>query len=130
MASDDTALDLDLLAASLRADSTDVGTFVEGLAGKLEDAMPGHVRVERRRAGMLGSKQVRRIQLDAGDRRLELRSDGARIETRSATVSGGIVLKSDELDTEEWLKQLGGALADEARRSQSTRQALERLLTQ
>jgi hypothetical protein len=130
MASDDTALDFDLLAASLRADSSDLGAFVEGLAAKLEAAIPGGVRVERRRAGMLGPKQVRRIQLEAGDRRLELQSDGGRIETRCAHVSGGIVLKSDELDTDAWLAALGQALADEARRSQSTRQARERLLTE
>jgi hypothetical protein len=130
MALEDNSLDIDLLAASLRADTSDLGAFVEGLAAKLEAAIPGGVRVERRRAGMLGPKQVRRIQMDAGDRRLELSSDGARIETRCATLSGGIVLKSDQLDTDAWLVALGEALADEARRSQSTRQALERLLTQ
>jgi hypothetical protein len=122
------ALDIDLLAASLRADSSDVGTFVEALAVKLEAAVPGAVRVERRREGLFGAKAVRRIALDAGDQRLELRTVGAGIETRCSRVSGGIVLKSEAVDTDAWLATLGAALAIEAQRSQTTRRALERLL--
>ncbi len=124
------ALDIDLLAASLRADSSDLGTFVEALAVKLEQAVPGAVRVERRREGMFGAKAVRRITLDAGDQRLELKTAGAGIETRCSRLSGGIVLKSDRVDTDAWLTALGTALAAEAQRSQITRQALERLLNE
>lgn len=124
------SLDLDLLAASLRADGSDLGAFVEGLAAKLEEALPRRVRVQRRRPGLLGGRKlVRRIELDAGDRRLELeRGERGAIQTRCARLSGGIVLKSEALDTEAWLTALGQALADEARRSETTRQALERLL--
>ena len=42
------AEDLDLLAASLRADAGDLDAFVEALAAKLEAALPGQVEVERR----------------------------------------------------------------------------------
>jgi hypothetical protein len=123
-------VDLDLLAASLRADSSDVGAFVEGLAVKLEAVLPGRVRVERRRTGMLGPKLVRRISVDTGDRRLELRASGNSIETVWSRLSGGIVLKSEQLDTDAWLAALGEALAAEAGRSEKIRQALERLLIQ
>jgi hypothetical protein len=121
-------VDLDLLAASLRADRSDLGAFVEGLAAKLEDVLPGRVRVERRRAGMRRPKLVRRIVVDSGDRRLELRASYASIETLSSRLSGGIVLKSERLDIDAWLAALGEALAAEAGRSEQTRQALERLL--
>jgi hypothetical protein len=124
----DTDLDIDLLAASLRADSGDVGAFVEALAVKLEDAVPNGVRVERRREGLFGPKLVRRIALDAGGRRLELRADHGALQAYSSRLSGGIVLKSEELSTDEWLRALGEALALQAQHSQSTRQALERLL--
>ncbi len=133
MATDDagqTDLDIDLVAASLRADSSDLRAFVEALATKLEDAVPGAVSVERRRDGMFGPKQVRRIALEASGQRLELRADGASIQTRCARLSGGIVLKSEEMPTDEWLRVLGEALADQARTSQTTRQALERLLNE
>jgi hypothetical protein len=124
-------VDLDLLAASLRADSGDVGAFVESLAAKLEEALPGRAKVQRSRRGMFGPKAVRRIAVDSAEQRLELvRGDGDSIETRRARTSGGIVLKNETLDTDEWLRALGAALNDEAQRSEQTRQALERLLIQ
>ena len=124
----DADLDIDLLAASLRADASDLRAFVEALAVKLEEAIPGGVRVQRRRTGLRGPKQVSRIALDAGEERLELRVDDGAIETRCSRLSGGIVLKSETVDTDAWLAALSRALAAQAGRSQTTRQALERLL--
>jgi hypothetical protein len=127
---DGPTVDLDLLAASLRADSSDLSVFVESLAAKLEEAVPGRVRVDRRRAGMFGPKAVRSVAVDLGDRRLELRSDGGAVEARCARLSGGIVLKNEVVETDMWLATLSEALAAEARRSETTRKALERLLIQ
>jgi hypothetical protein len=128
MAEESESVDLDLLAASLRADSSDLAAFVESLAVKLEDAIPKRVRVDRRRSGLRGPKLVRQVEVDLGDQRLELRFDSGSLETRRAKLSGGIVLKSEQLDTDAWLAALGEALADEAKRSEITRQALQRLL--
>ena len=131
MATEGAPLDIDLLAASLRADSQDLGAFVEGLAVKLEDALPGRVKVQRGRRGMFGPKIVRKVVLDGAGERLELtRSEDDVIEMRRSRLSGGIVLKSDPIATEAWLQAVGQALAAEAERSEQTRQALERLLTQ
>jgi hypothetical protein len=126
----DTDLDIDLLAASLRADASDLGAFVEALAVKLEEAVPGAVRVERRRSRLRGPKLVRRIALDAGSLRLELRAGDGAVQTYCSRLSGGIVLKTEQVDTDAWLRALGEALAAQAQLSQSTRQALERLLNQ
>jgi hypothetical protein len=77
----------------------------------------------------MGPKQVRRIALDAGPTRLELlRDDGGAVQTRCSRLSGGIVLKTEPIDTEAWIEALGQALAAEAGRNERTRQALERLL--
>ena len=124
------AVDLDLLAASLRADSSDLHAFVESLAAKLEETVPGRVRVDRRRSGMFGPKAVRSVAVDLGDLRLELRADGGAVQTRCARLSAGIVLKNEVLETDVWLATLSQALAVEARRSETTRKALERLLMQ
>jgi hypothetical protein len=129
VSSDGSAVDLDLLAASLRADTSDVTAFVESLASKLEEAVPGRARVERRRNGMFGPKAVRRITVDLGDRRLDLRYDGGAVQTTCSKLSGGIVLKSEAFEADAWLAALSEALATEARRSETTRKALERLLT-
>jgi len=90
--------------------------------------VPGAVSVDRRRDGLFGPKRVRAIALDAGDRRLELTTTGAGIETRSSRLSAGIVLKRETLQTDAWLRELGEALAVQAQRSETTRRALERLL--
>ena len=127
MASDDDPdLDLDLLAASLRADGADVATFTEALAVKLEEALPGETQV--RRGGLRGRGAVQQIAVDTGGERLELRTRHGAIETVCARVSGGIVLKTEPVDTDEWLRRLTAALASAAERNQRTRQALERLL--
>lgn len=120
--------DLDLLAASLRADASDLQAFVESLATKLEQAVPGRVRVQRRRSARLRPKLVRQISLDAGDRRLELSFADGGLQTSCSRLSGGIVLKREALDTDAWLTVVGEALSAEAQRSETTRQALERLL--
>lgn len=120
--------DIDLIAANLRTEMSDVKVFVETLAAKLEASVPARVRVERRREGMFGPKVVRRIALDGGDQRLELRADGGAIETVCARVSGGIVLKNEEVPIDDWLEALGAALVAEAERNATTRAALERLL--
>jgi hypothetical protein len=123
------AVDIDLLAASLRSDATDVGAFAESLAAKLEEALPGRTKVKRARRGMFGPKAVQAIVVDCGSERLELTRSGAdEVQTRRSRLSGGIVLKSETVDTDEWLLALGQALASEAQQSAQTRQALERLL--
>ena len=129
MGTDDAqGMELDLLAASLRADLTDLNAFVEGLAVKLEEALPAVVKVERVKQGFRGPKLVRRIAVDAGGDRLELRRDGSRVETLRARTSGGIVLKTEAVDVDSWLEAISAAIAAEAQRSERTRQALQRLL--
>jgi hypothetical protein len=130
VSSESAGIDLDLLAASLRADSSDLSAFVESLAAKLEEAVPARTRVDRRRSGMFGPKTVRGVSVDLADRRLELRVEGGAVHTRCARLSGGIVLKNEEFDTPTWLNTLSDALAAEASRSEATRKALERMLTE
>jgi hypothetical protein len=125
----DQDLDIELVTASLRADASDLGTFVEALAVKLEEAIPNGVRVERK-GGLFGAKKVRQIMVDAGDTRLRLDRDGANVQTSRARLSGGIVLKTERIDTDEWLNLLGSMLAEQARRSSVTRAALDRMLNQ
>jgi hypothetical protein len=124
----DAELDIDLLAASLRADASDLSAYTEALAAKLEEALPAGVTVQRGRQGMFGPRRVRAISVDAGGERLMLQTDGDQIATSCARVSGGIVLKTEPIAFETWLDRLSRNLAARARESQGTRQALQRLL--
>jgi hypothetical protein len=124
----DGAIDVELVAASLRASSSDLTTFVEVLADKLETALPGRVQVERKGTRFLGkAKRVERIQCQLGDARYLL-STRAGIEARRAKTVRGVVLKTEELSLDEWLGALAQDLADEAQSSEHAQLALQQLL--
>jgi hypothetical protein len=121
--------DFDLSAASLRASSGDLGTFVDVLADKLDRALPGRVRVERRAARLLSKqKHVTAIELDLGGTRYLLAARAGVVETRCATAVRGVVLKSAVLPLDAWIDALVRELANEAQTSEQSRLALEQLL--
>jgi hypothetical protein len=127
VSSDDT---FDLAAAGLRGDGSELAMSIEVLAAKLEQALPGVARVERRGGGLLGrgDKRVRRVQVELGSCCYELAVDGARIEGFRERQSGGIAIKRESLDPNEWLAALSADLRTEAQRSAQARAALEELL--
>ena len=122
------APDLDLIASALRADLSDIAAFVEGLATRLELALPGMVQVKRARSGFRGPKLVSEIVVQTGDERLQLQRDGGVVQAARARVSGGIVIKTESLDIDTWLAALSAAVAEQAQRSERTRLALQQLV--
>lgn len=127
---DEPGMEVDLLAASLRASSSDLKTFVEVLADKLEQALPGRVHVDRRGTRLLGKeKRVERIDCQFGDQRYALTAREGVIETRHATAVRGIVLKTEVVPLDDWLNALARDLANEAKSSEQAQIALQQLLT-
>ncbi len=123
----------DLSAAGLRADGTDLRISVEVLASKLESSLPGRTRVERRGGGLLGrgEKHVRQIQVELGSgsgTRYQLEIDGDRVEGFRERKSGGIAIKREPLDPDQWITALTEELQAEAQRSAEARTALEGLV--
>lgn len=126
----------DLSAAGLRADGTDLRISVEVLATKLESSLPGRTRVERHGGGLLGrgEKHVRQIQVDlgagsgAGGVIYRLTIDGDRVEGFRERKSGGISIKREPLDPDQWVTALTAELQSEAERSAEARAALEGLV--
>jgi len=120
----------DLAAAGLRGDGSELETSVEVLASKLEQALPGRARVERRGAGMLGRgpKRVRAVEVVLGDCSYRLDYADGRLQGSRERQSGGIAIKRETLDPDAWVAALTGDLRDEAERSAEARAALERLL--
>jgi hypothetical protein len=117
---------LDLLAASLRADSRDLSTFVEVLATKLARALPERVEVER--SGILAGRRVRRLVVRLDDDVYVLEQEHGRLECGRKSVVRGITLKNEDLSLDEWIDDLSRSLAEEGRASERGRVALERLL--
>ena len=120
----------DLAAAGLRGAGTELAISLTVLAAKLEAALPGRVSVERRGGGLLGRgpKQVRAMRVELGDCCYSLDLDGQRLQGRRERQSGGIAIKRETLDADQWLAALTADLREEAERSAEARSALERLL--
>ena len=119
----------ELLAASLRSSGSDLDVFVEVLADKLEQALPGRVVVERRALRRFSKdKRVARIEVALGDNRYTVVVRQGVLETRCAKAVRGVVLKTEELPLNGWLEALGHELAIEAEASEQSRVALDQLL--
>ncbi len=120
----------DLAAAGLRGGGAELASALEVLAAKLEQALPGRARVERRGGGLLGRghKRVRELTVELGPNRYQLEVDGERVEGYREKQVGGISIKREPLDPSEWLAALTADLRAEAERSERARAALDRLL--
>jgi hypothetical protein len=122
--------DFDLSAAGLRADGSELRISVEVLAAKLEEALPGQTRVQRRGGGLLGrgERRVRELCVELGDTRYRLGVAGEHLECSREREVGGIMIKRESVDPKGWMSALGEGLRAEAERSSQAREALTRLL--
>jgi hypothetical protein len=119
----------ELVAASLRADSGDLTAFTEALATKLEGALPGQTTVERAGGGFFGGqKRVALIRVQIAEVRYELRVHKHGMDCTRGKAVRGIVLKTEQLNLDEWIDQLSRDLNEQASRSEQARLALERLV--
>jgi hypothetical protein len=124
-------LDLDLAGASIRADRRDVPAFVSALAVRLEQAVPGLVEVQRKRAGLFsGEKVVRRIACTVGEESyvLDADADGRTVVATCGKTVRGIVIRTEMLPVAEWAQRLVAALGREADTSAEAYRALHGLV--
>ena len=119
----------DLDAAALRADGRDLDAGVEVLATKLEDALPGATRVERRARGLLSrERRVEEISVELGESTYLLRRERHGLSTARAKTVRGVRIRNEALDVDAWLAALETDLREQAQTSAEARAALDRLL--
>ena len=122
-------LQMELLAASLRADSTDNKAFLEALATKLAGSLPNQTTVIRQSSIFSREHPVKEITVTMGDYQYRIgREKQGPIVTQRAKVVRGIVLKTEQIPMDRWIDELADALAHEAANSAQARIALERFL--
>ncbi|MCL4312590.1 MAG: hypothetical protein M1131_00375 [Actinobacteria bacterium] len=132
VSSADGDFDLDMVLAALRADAEDTRIYFEVLSKKLDSVLGERLVVERAGGGLFRrSKEqpVRSIAAEVGDKRLEAVLDKGKVRCSVHHTVRGIVLRSDEVSFQEWLRHLVEALLAEAGNSAETRAALQALLT-
>ena len=122
-------LRMEMFAASLRADSTDVKAFLEALAAKLEGSLPNQTVVTRHSGLFSREHPVKEITVTLGEYqyRISRERQGPLVALRAKVVRG-IVLKTEQLPVEQWIDELADALAQTAAQSAQARAALERFL--
>jgi len=123
----DGSFDLELAAASLRADGSDVHLLVKVLADQLSDALGSRLTVER--AGRFRkSEAIRSLSIAMGDDQFDAVVDGGTLRCTIGHTSGGIRIRSEKVDVDTWLNRLLTVLQAEAANSQAVRLALEQMV--
>jgi hypothetical protein len=124
----DDGFNLDLAVSALASNSTDVRIMMKVLVNGLASTLGGRLVVERRGGLLRKSEEIRTVQVTLGEDVLRADIDGASVRCTIGHSSGGIRIRSDQVDMGTWLKRLLGALQAEAKQSESTRLALEKIM--
>lgn len=126
-------IDVELVAAALRADTADLDAYHRVLSNTIGDLLPPTmVEVDRERslsdrmAGRPGNATA--IRLHLGDKTLTLSAHKGRLVATSSQEVRGVVISTKEVSVAEWVTQLASYLAALASESSSAREALGRLL--
>jgi hypothetical protein len=125
--------DFDLVAAQLRADSSDADTFFRVLVTKLSDALGERVVLQRGGGVFRRERPVTGIDLDmttagSGVMLCAHRERGG-MDCTVARKVRGIVLSTKQVSMAQWVEELVSALSEEARRSRQTWNELHGLLS-
>ena len=124
----DESFDLELAAASLRADRSDVRILVKALADKLAGALGPRLEVKRSGGRFRKSDEIRSIRISLDDDQFEAEVDGTSLRCTVGHTSGGIRIRSEKVDVDAWLARLLAVLKAEADHSQAVRLALESMV--
>ncbi len=124
----DDSMDLELAAASLRADGSDVRILVKALVDKLADALGPRLEVQRSGGRFRKSDEVRSIRITVDDDQFDAAVDGTALQCTIGHSSGGIRIRSEKVGVDDWLARLLAVLQTEAAHSTAVRQALENMV--
>jgi len=125
---------LDMVAAALRADSSDIAIYARVLTESLGDSLPpGWVSVDRdqsvgdRMRGRPG--KVTKITVRAGEQVMTLSVQRGLPVAEICREVRGIVLSRQQVPIEQWAAALAQALVSHAEQNAVTAQALRKLVT-
>ena len=122
------SFDLELAAAQLRADSSDVGILVKVLVDQLSDALGSRLRSSGPEAASGSPTRSSRSPSPWRTTSSTPSSTGPCLRCTIGHSSGGIRIRSEKVDMDTWLNRLLTVLQAEADHSQAVRQALENIV--
>lgn len=125
---------VEMVTAALRADRSDLETFVQVLTTTLSDALPrGMVTVRREKSlsDRLAKREGRAVSLTVHVDDIELTLSTSRSGALQGQLSQevrGVVISRRPVSVEEWARLLAERLADSAQKNAAARDALAKLL--
>jgi hypothetical protein len=124
----DDGFNLELAVSALASNATDVRIMLKLLVNELASALSGRLSVERGGGLLRRSEEIKAVQVVLGNDVLRADVDGASVRCTIGHSSGGIRIRSEQVDMGTWLERLLGALQSEATQSETTRLALENIM--
>jgi hypothetical protein len=129
----DDALSLEMVAAALRMDSTDVAVYARVLTKSLSETLPPDcVTVERERSvsdRMRGRPgEISKITVKLGDQVMTLAVSKGQPVAEICKVVRGVVLSRDNVPLQQWAGTLAGALVAHAESNAQAAAALRRMV--
>jgi hypothetical protein len=124
----DDSYDLNLAAAALRSNSTDLRLLLKALSQELADTLGDRLRVQRGGGRFKKSDVISSLQINLANNQFEAVMEGSDLRCTIGRFSGGIRIRNETVDVNVWILKLLEALQAEAAHSDSARQALENLV--
>jgi hypothetical protein len=124
----DDSYDLSLAAAALRSNSADVHALLNALCSELSDTLGDRLRTQRGGGRRHKSDEISSVQISMANDQFEAVINGGDLRCTVGHVSGGIRIRNEIVDMDQWITRLLQALQAEAAHSDAARLALENIV--
>jgi len=122
------AFDLSMAVSALASNSTDTHIMLKALVSQLADVLGTRLTVERSGGRFRKSDEIKTVRITLGDDTLQADVDGGTVRCSIGHASGGIRIRSEQVNMDAWLTRLLTILHNEASHSEQTRIALENIV--
>ncbi len=116
----------EMLAASLRANSGDIHSWLPVLSRKLAAAFPSRSQIFR--GGFLGGGPVIGVMIDLDTWQFSIREEHGRMNAERSQIVRGVALKTERLSIDMWIEKLSLRLSEMAAENEREANAIRALL--
>ncbi len=124
----DDAFDLELAVAAILGDNHDVRVLLKLLVAQLSGPLGDRLQVERQGGFLRKSDDIKSVRASIGQNDFAADVKGTSVVCSVGHSSGGIRIRSEQVEMDEWLRRLLASLQGEAAHSQAARLALENIV--
>lgn len=125
----DQALQLDVLAASLRSDTAQSTDMLEQLARMLQAAVPEAVTIERGGWFMSKERPLQELNVRFDDFQYQIvRQKHGSVTASAKKLVRGVVLKTNDISVEECIEKILASLKEMSEKNAQTRRALNKFV--